>query len=163
MLDRECTLYTFSLRYCRLLVGDVPDGEFADQPLAGVAHPAWVVGHLTVASDFAVTLLGGTPGSPPGWRALFWPGSTVLADRGAYPSKDELMAGFEAGHRRTVEAARRATPDMLARAQPGPFYLEDFRTVGELVGHLMTNHPCLHLGQLSAWRRMKGLPSALGI
>jgi len=87
-------------------------------------------------SDFAVTLLGGSPCSPPAWRQLFWPGSTVQPDRRIYPGKDELMAGFEAGHRRTVEAARRVNPEMLAQAQPGPFYLEDFQTVGDLVAHL---------------------------
>ncbi|WP_422929251.1 DinB family protein [Singulisphaera sp. PoT] len=163
MLERECTLYAFTLRYCRLLIDDVPDVELADQPIEGVTHPAWILGHLTVASSFAVTLLGGTHGYPPSWHQLFWPSSSVLADRRIYPSKVELLAAVEAGYHRTVEAARRATPDLLSRPQPGPFYLEDFPTVGDLVAHLMTTHPSLHLGQLASWRRMKGLPSALGI
>ena len=80
-----------------------------------------------------------------------------------YPSKEELFATVEAGYRRTLEAAGRATPESLAQPQPGPFYVDDFPTVGDLVAYLMTTHPCLHLGQLSSWRRLKGLPSALGI
>jgi DinB superfamily len=163
MLDRECTLHAFVLRYCRRLVDDVPDAEMADQPTPGATHPAWVLGHLAIAADFAVVRLGGSPACSPAWRQLFGPGSSVLADRGAYPSKEELLAAVTSGHDRVVEAARRATPEILDRPQPGPFYLEDFPTVGDLVAYLMTTHSSLHLGQLSAWRRMKGLPSALGI
>lgn len=163
MLERECTLYSFTLRYARLLVGDVPDDEFVDQPIEGVAHPAWILGHLAIASDYALTLLGVPAGCPPTWRPLFWPGSSVQSDREVYPSKETLLTAVEAGFRRTVEAVGTASPEMLAQPQVGPFYLEDFPTVGDLVAHLMTTHPSLHLGQLAAWRRMKGLPSALGI
>jgi len=35
-------------------------------------------------------------------------------------------------------------------------------TVGDLLLHVMTAHPMLHLGQLSAWRRLMGLGSVLG-
>jgi hypothetical protein len=163
MLERECTLYAFAVRYCRLLVHDVPDSEFADRPLPGVTHPAWVLGHLAIAADGAARLLGTSPGCPKGWRSLFGPGSVVKGDRQAYPSKAELLAAIVAGHSRVVDAAGRATPELVSAPQPGPFYLEDFPTVGDLVAHLMTTRACLHLGQLSAWRQMKGLPSALGI
>ena len=163
MQDSEDALNSFALRYCRLLVADVPDGELADQPVAGATHPAWVLGHLAVAADFAIVRLGGTPSCPPEWRQLFGPNSVVRPDRLIYPGKHELLTAVETGYGRLQDAVRGATPEALARAQPGPFYLEDFPTVGGLVAHLMTTHPCLHLGQLSAWRRMKGLPSALGI
>lgn len=115
MLERECRLYAFNLRYCRLLVGNVPDNEFADQPIVGVCHPTWILGQLSVASDFAVTLLGGSPGCPPSWQQLFWPGSSVQSDRRVYPTKDELLAGFESVYRRTIEAAQGVTPEILAQ------------------------------------------------
>jgi hypothetical protein len=34
-------------------------------------------------------------------------------------------------------------------------------TVGDLLAHLMTTHEAAHLGQLSAWRRLLGLPGVL--
>jgi hypothetical protein len=163
MLERECTLYSFALRYCRLLVRDVPDGEFADQPMPGVIHPAWVLGHLAFAADGAALLLRASRACPREWRPLFGPGSAIVGDRQAYPGKDELLTAVVAGHSLVVDAAGRATPELLNAPQRGPFYLEDFPTVGDMVAHLMTTHACLHLGQLSAWRQMKGLPSALGI
>lgn len=163
MLDLACTLAGFNRQYGRLLVADLADADLADQPTPGATHPAWVLGHLAIAADFALALLGAAATSPPEWRALFGPGSPVLADRAAYPSKAELVAAVEAGQDRLLAAARAAPPELLSRPQPGPFYREDFATVGELVAHLMTTHASLHLGQIAAWRRARGLPAALGI
>jgi len=157
------TLCAFALGYCRRLVDDIPDDALADQPSPGVTHPAWVLGHLAIAADAATVRLGGRPACPPDWRRLFGPGSAVSPDRAAYPSKAELLAAVERGFGLAVESARRATPELLAQPQAGPFYTQECPTVGDLVAHLMTTHSFLHLGQLSAWRRMRGLPSALGI
>jgi hypothetical protein len=34
--------------------------------------------------------------------------------------------------------------------------------MADFVAHLMTTHAASHLGQLSAWRRLRGLPAVLG-
>jgi uncharacterized damage-inducible protein DinB len=47
--------------------------------------------------------------------------------------------------------------------QPGPFLQKELPTLGDILGHLMTTHPSLHLGQLSTWRRVIGLPPVLSI
>jgi len=163
MLEQECTLYAFVLGYCKLTVRDIPDADFAFQPVPGVNHPAWILGHLAVATDYTCRLLGGPMACPKSWHQLCRPGSQLQTDRSAYPTKDELLAAIEAGHGRATDLVRKATAEALSKAQPGPFLVKELPTVGDLVAHLMTTHPSMHLGQLSVWRRMKGLPSALGI
>lgn len=165
MLDRELTLYAFVLHYCRLLTKDLDDATLAEQPYPGMNHPAWILGHLALSCDYAVKALGGDMVCPKEWHKQFGPGSVVVADRAAYPSKRELLTAVEAGHERVVAAARKATAEQLAAPQPFPIPLlqKAFPTVGDLLAHLMATHPSLHLGQLSAWRRMKGLPAVLGI
>lgn len=163
MLDREITLCQFALKYCHRLVDDVADASFTTQPMAGVPHPAWVVGHLAIAADAVLGCLGEKPVCPQEWWRNFGPGSVVQPDRAAYPSKAELVDAVDRGFGGVVEAAGRAAPELLAKPQNLKFYREECPTVGDLVAHLMTTHAFLHLGQLSVWRRMMGLPSALGI
>ncbi|HTI51061.1 MAG TPA: DinB family protein [Planctomycetaceae bacterium] len=163
MFERERRLYAFVLKYCRMLVEDVTDEQLTVQPVPGVNHPAWILGHLAIATDSAARLLGQRPACPPDWRAKFGPGSQVVADRSAYPPKSELLAAIEAGHARVAELVANAPADVLDRPHAAPFLKEELPTVGDLVAHLMTTHPTTHLGQLSAWRRLMGLPGVLKI
>lgn len=163
MFDRERTLYAFLLGYARKLVADVDDARFADQPAPGLNHPAWIVGHLAVAADYALQLLGRPTLCPRDWQVRFGPGSTPRPDRAVYPSKADLLAALERGHAAVGEAAAGAAPEGLDRAHEVPiaFLKESIPTAGGLIAHLLTTHEAAHLGQLSAWRRLVGLPGVL--
>lgn len=163
MLERERTLYAFVLKYCRLLTADLSDEQMTRQPVPGTNHAAWILGHLAIGTDSAARLLGARPACPPEWRTKFGPGSVVVTDVNAYPGKGELLAAIEAGHARVAELAATAEAERLARPHGLPILKEELPTVGDLLGHLMTTHPATHLGQLSAWRRMMGLPGVLNI
>lgn len=163
MLERERKLYAFVLKYCRLLTADLSDEQMTIQPMPETNHPAWILGHLAIATDSAARLLGERPACPPEWRTKFGPGSVVVTDRGAYPDKAELLAAIEAGHARVAEVAATVSDERLARPHGLPILKEELPTVGDLLAHLMTTHPATHLGQLSAWRRMLGLPGVLKI
>jgi hypothetical protein len=54
-----------------------------------------------------------------------------------------------------------ANPEAMWQPQ-SLIFPQHFPTVADMIAHLMTTHPCVHLGQLSAWRRYYGLPSVLG-
>lgn len=163
MLERERKLYAFVLKYCHLLTADLSDEQMTLQPMPGTNHAAWILGHLAIATDSAARLLGERPACPAEWRTLFGPGSVVVADRHAYPTKAELLAAIEAGQARVAAAAATVGEDRLSRPHGLPILKEELPTVGDLLAHLMTTHPATHLGQLSAWRRMLGLPSVLKI
>ena len=99
MFERECAVYAFLLGYARRLVADIDDAQLADQPTPGVNHPAWLLGHLAISTDFAADQV--RPGAQPAraWFRDFGPGSIPRPDRASYPGKAELMAAYEAGQR----------------------------------------------------------------
>ena len=46
MLDTEIKINRFLMQYCRMLMADIADERMAEEPLPGVNHPAWILGHL---------------------------------------------------------------------------------------------------------------------
>jgi hypothetical protein len=163
MLDRERRLYAFVLHYARLLTDDLDDGCLADQPVAGINHPAWVLGHLILGTEYASRLLTGTEFTvPPEWLARFGPGSKPLPDRSLYPGKEELLRRLTIGHERVSQELATVRAELLERP-PERLFAAHLPTVGDVLLHLLTTHPCTHLGQLSMWRRITGRPAVLGI
>jgi hypothetical protein len=163
MFERECTLYAFTHYYCHKLTDDLDDAQIATQSAAGINHPAWILGHLAIAIDYALQCVGERGICPPEWHKLFGPGSKPSTDRAAYPSKAEMLTVIDAGHARVSELARSADPERMAKRHTVPFEFlqQNLPTVGDLLAHLMTTHVAVHLGQLSAWRRLMGLPGVL--
>jgi DinB superfamily len=158
MLDSELKVNLFLMQYCRMLVGDIADERMAEQPLPGVNHPAWVLGHLAFSADRARGLLGAEKELPAEWTRQFGPGSKPSASRSDYPPKDELLRAVEKGFERLRQQATAATPEQLAQPTTNPYTKDALPTVKEGVAFLLTGHLGVHLGQLSTWRRMTGLP-----
>jgi len=162
MLSSVLHNYGFGLEYLKMLLADIPDDQMCDQPAGIVNHPAWTVGHLSMAAEFGVMLLGGEMELPAGWNGLYGRGSTPKHDRSLYGSKSELLAAFEHHHGRATAAAAAATPEMLAAETPDPDFRQVNPTLGDALVFILVTHTGAHLGQLSAWRRTKGLPGVLG-
>ena len=158
MLDSELKVNQFLVPYCRMLVGDIADGRLAEQPLPGVNHPAWVLGHLAFSADRASSLLGAAKELPADWAALFGPGSKPSASRCDYPSKDELLRAVEQGFERLRQQLAATTPEQLAQPSTNPYTKDALPTIQDGVAFVLTGHLGVHLGQLSMWRRMTGLP-----
>lgn len=159
MFDRERKVYAFLKEYGLSLVQEIDDARFADQPCPGINPPAWLLGHLVLAGELGVSLLGGTSDLSETWRNDFGPGSLPRTDRASYPSKTELLASYEAAHDRLEQAAQAADPDRLERRHPlkmAPIQ-KHLPTIGDLVAHLLTSHEASHLGHLSNWRRQMGM------
>jgi len=163
MNTNTLTVYAFNLGYTQMLMKDIPDEQIADVPHPGMNHPAWVLGHLAVVTDGAARILGDdNPQMPAGWKELFTGGSVAEADRSKYPSKDELLTQLSAGHERVARLAADVAPERLAAENPNEFLRPGLPTVGDMLTFMMTSHESIHLGQHSAWRRVKGMPSAIG-
>lgn len=95
MFETECTINRFLLNYCRMMVSDIPDERMTEQPLPGVNHPAWILGHLAYSADGAVGALGGVKMLTGEWIKRFGPGSQPTTIRSDYPSKEELLQKLE--------------------------------------------------------------------
>ena len=165
MTDREAILaaFRFTLGYAEKLAADLSDGELTTLPHPGMNHAAWIMGHVALGSDFVALLLGQATITDNVWMAKFGPGSTPVSDRSAYPSKNELLATMRSTHAKAIELLSQATADQLDSPNETPFFPTEFPTVGAIITHLMTTHAALHLGQLSAWRRVLGKGAVLGV
>ncbi len=162
MYATELKLFAFHHAFAHLLADPVPAERFAEQPAAGVNHPAWVVGHLAFAADFGLKMCGAPITCPEDWPTLFGIGSVPVADLGAYPPKAELLAAYDLAHVKLTAAVPHADPTALAGPQPLDFMRPHIQTVGELLSHILSTHEAFHLGQLSTWRRVVGFGSARG-
>ncbi|HEX8912262.1 MAG TPA: DinB family protein [Humisphaera sp.] len=154
--------YHFALMYTKKLVDGVPDEKWTAQPVPGVTmnHAAWTVGHLAWANDNMLRRLKRTPALDETWRANFAMGTKPLPDRSAYPPAEVLLREFEAAHHRLAEAVAATPPEVFAAAPEEERMRLRFPTIGHLAAGLMSAHYASHNGQLSAWRRAMGFPSA---
>jgi hypothetical protein len=163
MMQRELMLNGFVLHYARLLAEGLDDATWADVPVPGMNPPLWVYGHLTMVADLAATILGRPSSLPAGWAQAFGPGSDPTKPPSPRPTRAELLAAFEAAHEKLRDAVKGATAAQLDAPSPFPPLLKFLPTAGDLLAHILTTHATCHLGQLSAWRRLKGLSAVLGI
>jgi hypothetical protein len=158
MLSNEIKVNQFLLKYCQLLAADIAEERMTEQPLPGVNHPAWILGHLAYSADAAVGLLGGTKTMPADWLDLFKPGSVLRTARGDYPAKADLLKAVEHYFASAREFATFAPAELLDKENPNQRMKELLPTIKGAASFLLTGHFAIHLGQLSAWRRMIGLP-----
>lgn len=153
----------------RLLVGITAD-QFAR--LANVSgtviqsnHPAFVFGHLSLYPSRVVEQLGQdasaiTPSDD--YSDLFGPKAQCVDDpQGTiYPPMDEVVAKYFAHHRRAIEVVKQADDSLFAEINPVEAARAKFGTLGSAHAFYLGGHLMLHIGQLSAWRRMIGMPPA---
>ena len=149
-----------NIDYARKLVADIPDDKMCAQPVPGMNHAAWVLGHLAFVADSMIGVFEQKPSMSHEWRALFNLASKPSDDRSAYPSKAELVEAYEQAYARLSKAVAEASDESLDREFPNPKLRTSLPTVGVAMVHILGSHHGLHLGQLSAWRRALGLPPA---
>jgi hypothetical protein len=156
MFEQDIHVNQFMLGYAEELMKEIPDERLAEQPLPGVNHPAWIIGHLALTGDFAVKLLGGEQTLPKSWILQFGPKSTPSTERDIYPTKEELLNQLMERFELARQLAVSPDPEAMSRPNPRPHMVKRLPTVADLVSFLLTGHLALHLGQLSVWRRMIG-------
>jgi hypothetical protein len=159
MFANECKVNQFLLKYCHMLTADIADERMAEQPQPGVNHPAWILGHLAYSADGMTGRLGGEKVLPVEWTDLFKPGSTPTANRGDYPAKADLIKAIEESFARTRELVCCSSEETLAVPTPNPRMQEMLPTLRESAAFILTGHFGVHLGQLSMWRRLVGMPA----
>jgi len=157
MLDHVLRAAAVNIDYAKKLVADIPEEKMAAQPVAGMNHAAWVLGHLAYVFDSMTSVFDQKPTMSAEWKTLFNLSSKPDADRAKYPSKAALLEAYENAYQRIVDLVKGASVESLAREFPNPRLRTSLPTVGIAMVHILTSHQGIHLGQLSAWRRAQGL------
>lgn len=158
-----------SLGYAERLLKDVTPAHFARYASIGGKtiesnHPAFVYGHLSIYGPRMFTQLGQPgPSVPAGFEAVFSKDAKCVDDPTGtvYPPMEAVTSAFFSGYKAALELLR-TTPDD-AFQKPNPMegrMLELFPTLGSLHTFYSGGHIMMHLGQVSAWRRMMGLGAA---
>jgi hypothetical protein len=160
---------SLSIGYAERLLKDVTPQQFARFASPGGAtiesnHPAFVYGHLALYGP-RIFLHLNQPGPtvPDGFEAVFSKDAKCVDDPAGtiYPAMDRVVAAFFDGYKAAIELLRR-TPDSAFEAiNPMEGRMRDlFPTLGSLHTFYGGGHIMMHLGQISAWRRMMGLGAA---
>jgi len=156
----DALLYSWgkNLGYAKKLVADVSNESMVAQPADHVNHPAWVLSHLNAYHGVIASMVQGKPFDDP-IDHPFGMKSKPIADAAVYPSIEKLIQTYAEGHREVTASLQSAKPQVL----DNPVLLDRWKsimpTIHTALVYLMILHESTHLGQLSAWRRVRGMPS----
>lgn len=154
----------------RLLAG-IPPHRFARLASPGGVtiqsnHPAFVYGHLTLYPAIVLRSCGldDSPAArdappPADFERLFGRRVPCLDDPAGtiYPPMDAIVSAYQRAWRAGLDALRAIPDDAWTQPNRDPDRKATFTTAGFAAVFLLCNHSAVHLGQVSAWRRMEGL------
>ncbi len=144
------------------LAAGVDAADMALQPTPGVNHPAWILRHLSAYHPVVLDLLAGrTPEDPKTHR--YGMQSAPVPDASEYGAWDDVVAEYRRGGEQVLAALNGLGSDderlaVLLHKMPVERWQEKFPLAGSILSYLLVHHEGFHLGQLSAWRRFRGLP-----
>ncbi len=153
-----------ALSYAEALLNGVTPDKFAVTP-DGVDtnHPAWIIGHLALYPDYMILPTIGRADlalDVDEWNTKYGHGSECVSDPDGkiYPSMDELVTRFSERHKLAQEQVLACDDALLGAALPDDHRFKGrMSTVGAVVNFMFNDHVMMHLGQLSAWRRIMGM------
>jgi len=161
-------LSKFSFGLAESLLRDIPANKFARLATPGGVkiesnHPAFCYGHLAIYPARIAEAMGisvPAAAAPAGFTDLFAAGKACVDDPEGtiYPAMGVITAAFFDGYRGVLAAITSADPAIMDKAHPNEKMRERFPSVGALAVFLFTSHIMMHMGQVSAWRRMMGMP-----
>jgi hypothetical protein len=159
-----------TLAYAERLLSGIRADQFARLAAPGgyvvqSNHPAFVIGHLALYPPRILGYLAAekTVPLPHGFSEAFSKDAACRDDPegNQYPPMNTLVDTFFTGYRAVQDALKAAPDETLTRPNPlGGAFAERFPTVGSMINFYLGGHAMLHLGQLSAWRRMMGMGPA---
>ncbi len=159
-----------SMSYARRLLTDIPADQFAR--LAPGAngrvvsnHPAFVYGHLSLYASRILADVGADaePYAPSEkFQCLFSKTASCVDDPGGtiYPAMDLITERMLSGYDAALKAIANVDDATYAAPNPDPAMRERFSSMASMHAFYLSGHIMIHMGQLSAWRRMIGLPPA---
>lgn len=158
-----------SLGYAERLLKDVEAAQFARHAACGdtsVAsnHPAFIYGHLSLYAPRILADLGAdAPAIPDGFDTVFSKDASCQDDPDGtiYPAMDVVTAFFFEGYKAALTTLQSVSDESLQRPNSlGGRMTELFPTVGSMHNFYVGGHVMIHMGQMSAWRRIVGLGPA---
>lgn len=161
-----------TLQLAEALAKDIDPKTFARMPLVNgkrvqTNHPAHVYGHLAIYPARVLQLAGKDASAilpPEEWKKMFGADAQCFDDPEGtiYPGKDELVGAMLSWHRAALPVlAGMSDAEFAVPNAAGGRFAEMMPTLAAAASFLFGPHAMLHLGQVSTWRRVMGLGSAM--
>lgn len=161
---------SLGLSYAERLLKEVKPEDFGrfakteDGTTIESNHGAFIYGHLCLYAPRIVEQLGGTPYEvPEAFEVVFSKDATCQddADGTIYPAMQEIIDCFNGGYQLALATLRNSENVKFEPQNPAEGRLRDlFPTIGSMHAFYAGGHIMMHMGQMSAWRRMIGLGPA---
>ncbi len=155
------------LKYAEVLLTDVTPEMFgrfakADGKQIESNHPAFIYGHLSLYAHKIMQDLGKSVDAPPaGFEDNFSKDCICKDDaEGALPDMETITTHFFKVWNEALEVLRSTNDEAFHQPNPSETMAKRFPTLGSVQNFYASGHNMMHLGQMSAWRRMSGLGSA---
>ncbi|QDV13719.1 DinB superfamily protein [Rosistilla oblonga] len=162
-MELEAKLFTMMRGVLTEMVDGISDADFQSLPAGGGNSPNWILGHLALCNEFGLMTMGLPVERAEQMMPIYGPGSQPTEAADNLMSKADLVTFFNESADRFLMAVANASDEDLAAERSSPILKAHLPTVGDMVGHLLTTHFGMHIGQLSAWRRSRGMGSVLKI
>ena len=143
-----------------MLCDDIDEGNFANRLGTTINHPAFVLGHTAYYAGVCMELLGETVSYKADEAKLYEMGVECSDDASAYPDKSFCIEHFESRCNEAAGFIDSCVPSLLESSAKDTPFAKRFDTLGEVASFMLIGHPCFHLGQISAWRRVAGMSAA---
>ncbi|MBX3355723.1 MAG: DinB family protein [Phycisphaeraceae bacterium] len=152
-----------SLGYAQQLVRDIPAEKFAHLPAKNINHPAWCLGHLAIYAERTLELIGRADLAAPDQRFVeAYKAGTPCVEGPSNLPKEEIVRRFETRWAVVADVLPGVPDERFFTENPMEGRMKELMpTIGAAVIFLVGPHHMMHLGQISTWRRLIGLGSAM--
>ncbi len=122
-----------------------------------VNHPAWTFCHMNIYLPVIKAVINGdTFEDTKGHR--FGQDSQPESDASLYPSRDEILKSWSEGHDEIRQLLSNSNDAIFEQPVVLGRWAAIMPNAGTCLPYLMLNHENQHLGQISTWRRVLGMP-----
>ncbi len=144
------------------LLDGISDAQLAAQPIAGMNHPAWILGHLLAVEQKIAKEVLHRPINltlDPSWMEIYAMGTLPKSDRTIYKDKGFYLAGLAETATAIANYINQTPEAEMDAPNPDPHLATVFPTIATLVA-VVPVHRAYHSGQIATWRKAMGLPHA---
>jgi hypothetical protein len=140
------------------LAAEIAPEQMTRQSVAGERHPAWILGHLLLSDTYLLFLLKARDLSADFSQLLkkYGPEAPPASQPERYDPRDKLVARLNETNAIRIERVGGMTAEELSRPTPDPVLARTQPSIGQHIQSLVF-HEGYHAGQLSAWRKARGL------
>ena len=152
----------FTEKIMQMICGEIDESKFADRFGTTINHPAFVLGHLAYYFGVCIQLLGGEVEFCENEASLYQHGADCIEDASIYQDKTASIAQYIARLDEALTFVASCDAEVFERTTAGSPFEGRMDTLGQVAAFMLSGHPAFHIGQLSAWRRVSGMGTAVG-